>query len=281
VYSNKLGNPSFSFILKFATLLHMSVRLKTAKEMEVIKKGGMILAQVLAAVAKKVDVGVHTKDLDELAEKLIREAGGSPAFKGYAGPINSYAHTLCTSVNEAVVHEPPEPGHTLHEGDIVGLDIGMRYPAKDGFYTDTALTMPVGKISAKTAKLLADTKEALMMGVKAIKVDGDIKDIGRAIEKFLKPKKYGIVKDLVGHGVGYAVHEDPQIPNYDDPASESLIIKPGLVIAIEPMVNLGQDKVVFEKDGWTVTTKDKSLSAHFEVTVIVTDKGVEVVTPLL
>ncbi len=259
----------------------MSVKLKTAEDMEMIKKGGMILAQILAMVAKKVAIGVHTKELDQLAEKLIREAGGSPAFKGYGGPINSYAHTLCTSVNEAVVHEPPEPGHTLHEGDIVGLDIGMRYPAKNGFYTDTAVTVPVGKIPAKTAKLLADTKESLMVGIKAVKIGGDIKDIGRAIEKFLKPKKYGIVKDLVGHGVGYAVHEDPQIPNYDDPESESLEIKPGLVIAIEPMVNLGKEAVVFEKDGWTVTTKDKSLSAHFEVTLIVTAKGAEVVTPLL
>lgn len=250
--------------------------------MDTIKQGGHILAQVLAAVAKKVAPGVHTRELDQLAEKLIREAGGEPAFKGYAiGNAPPYIHTLCTSVNEAVVHEPPEPGHTLKEGDIIGLDIGMRYPAEDGFYTDTAVTVPVGKISPKTAQLLADTKESLMKGVGAIKLGGDIKDIGRAVEKFLKPKKYGIVKDLVGHGVGYAVHEDPQIPNYDDPESESFIIKPGLVIAIEPMVNLGKDKVVFEDDGWTVTTKDKSLSAHFEVTVMVTEKGVEVVTPLL
>ena len=259
----------------------MLVKLKTKQEMEMIKKGGMILAQVLATVAKKVAPGVHTRELDQLAEKLIREAGGVPAFKGYAGPVSPYVHTLCTSVNEAVVHEPPEPGATLKEGDIIGLDIGMRYPAKDGFYTDTAVTMPVGKISPKTAKLLADTKEALMKGVVAVKLGGDIKDIGRVIEKFLKPKKYGIVKDLVGHGVGYEVHEDPQIPNYDDPEGESLKIKPGLVIAIEPMVNLGKDAIVFERDGWTVTTKDKSLSAHFEVTLIVTDKGVEIVTPLL
>lgn len=249
--------------------------------MEMIKQGGMILAQVLATVAKKVTPGAHTKELDQLAEKLIREAGGEPAFKGYVGPVSPYAHTLCTSVNEAVVHEPPEPGHTLREGDIVGLDIGMRYPAKNGFYTDTALTVPVGKIPTKTAKLLADTKEALMIGVQAVKIGGDIKDIGRAIEKFLKPKKYGIVKDLVGHGVGYGVHEDPQIPNYDDPETKSLIIKPGLVIAIEPMINLGKSNVVFERNGWTVTTKDKSLSAHFEVTVMVTEKGAEIVTPLL
>ena len=249
--------------------------------MEVIKKGGIILAQVLATVAKKVAPGVHTKELDQLAEKLIREAGGEPAFKGYAGPVSPYAHTLCTSINEAVVHQPPEPGHSLKEGDIIGLDIGMRYPAKNGFYTDTAVTMPVGKIAPKTSKLLADTKESLMKGVAAVKLGGDIKDIGRAVEKFLKPKKYGIVKELVGHGVGYAVHEDPQIPNYDDPETESLKIKPGLVIAIEPMVNLGKDAVVFERDGWTVTTKDKSLSAHFEVTVMVTEKGAEVVTPLL
>lgn len=260
----------------------MNVKLKSAIEMEMIKKGGYILAQVLATVAKKVAPGVHTKELDQLAEKLIREADGVPAFKGYAmSGIPPYAHTLCTSVNEAVVHEPPEPGHTLKEGDIIGLDIGMRYPAKNGLYTDTAVTVPVGKISLKTAKLLSDTKEALMIGVASVKVGGDIKDIGRSIEKFLKPKKYGIVKDLVGHGVGYGVHEDPQIANYDDPEAESLKIKPGLVIAIEPMVNLGKDAIVFEDDGWTVRTKDKSLSAHFEVTVIVTEKGVEVVTPFL
>lgn len=259
----------------------MSITLKSKKEMEIIKKGGEILAKILALVSQKVAPGVYTKDLDDLAEKLILKAGGTPAFKGYRGPLRPYPATLCVSINEEVVHAPPLPGRMLKEGDIVGLDIGMRYPAKDGYYTDTAVTVPVGKISKEAKQLLQDTKEALFIGVKQIKPGREISDTGKAIEKFLKPKKYGIVKDLVGHGVGYAVHEDPQIPNYYDREAEPVIIKPGMVLAIEPMVNLGDEEVVFEPDGWTVTTKDKSLSAHFEVTVIVTDKGVEVVTPLL
>lgn len=238
-------------------------------EIASLRRSGQIAAQALQAVVRAVRPGVTTAELNAIAEKAIVSAGGTPSFKGFQG----FPAGLCTSINNEVVHGIPSQ-RELKDGDIIGLDIGAIY---DGLYSDHATTVGVGKIDKAADVLLIATRESLVEGIKAAKIGGHIGDIGAAIQKFLEPKGYGIVTQLTGHGVGKAVHEPPTIFNVGKLGSGPAIVE-GMVLAIEPMVTAGQPEVVTGPDGWTVITKDGSLAAHFEHTVLVTKRGPEIIT---
>jgi methionyl aminopeptidase len=243
---------------------------KSDKEIAILREGGKILGQIRDQLAASAKVGVTGLELDAQATKLIQAAGGKPAFKGYQG----FPNALCVSVNQTVVHGIPND-QPFAEGDLVGLDIGMEYK---GFFTDTATTVAIGQVTPATQKLLDVTKKALEIGLSQVGPDGYIGDIGKAIEKYVKPFGFGIVRDLAGHGVGRAVHEDPVIPHYD-PGQKLDKMFPGLVIAVEPMINLGTAKVVVEDDNWGINSADNTMTAHFEHTVVVTEDGYEILTP--
>lgn len=266
----------------------MCMLVKTQRDVENIKKNGVLMGGILAELVPLCKPGVSTLEIDKHAEKLIRAAGGRPAFKGYKTHVADYPFpgTVCISANNELVHGIPKKNAILEDGDIVSLDIGMEWPfgkaakkGERGVYTDTALTVAVGKIPEKTKKLLNVTKEALERGIAMAQPGNSIASIGKAIEGYVKSQgKYGIVRDLVGHGVGYTVHEEPFVPNYYDPSLESILLKPGMVIAIEPMISLGSWKVETMEDGWTIVMADDSLCAHYEHTVIITEDGHVVAT---
>jgi methionyl aminopeptidase len=213
--------------------------------------------------------GVSTADLDAAAEAKVRAAGAEPAFKGYRG----YPATLCASVNEQVVHGIPNR-RALAAGDIVSLDMGVRL---NGYYGDSAITVPIGPVSEEVTRLLRVTQEALESGIAQIKVGGRISDIGHAIQRFVEAEGFSVVREFVGHGIGAALHEEPQIANYGEPGRGPRLAE-GMTLAIEPMVNMGKPAVKVLADGWTAVTKDGSLSAHFEHTVAVTNNGPDVLT---
>lgn len=261
--------------------------IKTPAEIQLLIDGGRILGEILEKVGALVKPGITTKDLDQVAEELIVAAGGRPAFKGYRSHPDDpkYPATLCTSINEEVVHGIPSKKRFLQEGDIIGLDIGMQWPLNcgvgtrgNGMFTDTAITVPVGKINKEVEKFIEVTQKSLEKGIAEARAGKAISGIGKMVEAYVAPYRYGIVEDLVGHGVGHAVHEDPRVPNYYDPELNSWKMEPGLVIAIEPMLTMGKHAVKVAKDEWTILTKDKSLSAHFEHTVVITAEGPVVVT---
>ena len=252
--------------------------IKAPDEIQALREGGEILTRALQAAMKVCVVGAETKDIDAEARRVMEEAGARPSFLGYRITADdpAFPSTLCISINDEVVHGPAVPSRVIKEGDIVGLDIGAWYK---GLATDMATTVIVGEVPQKTQELVRDTRESLVRGISAIRAGGMIMDIGGAVEDYLKPKKYGIVRDLVGHGVGHAVHEEPQVPNFRDRRTPNLRLQTGMVLAIEPMVTLGDWHVGMKDDGWTIVTEDGSLSAHFEVTVAVTDSGYELLTP--
>ncbi|MFZ2804565.1 MAG: type I methionyl aminopeptidase [Patescibacteria group bacterium] len=251
---------------------------KTPQEIKDLREGGEILSRALRASAAACVAGASTADIDAIARKVIEDAGGVPSFLGYRISANDppFPSTLCISINDEVVHGLAIPPRTVSDGDIVGLDIGCWYKK---LATDMATTVIVGDVPNKTRELVEDTRESLVRGISAVKAGAWISDIGAAVEDYLKPKKYGIVKDLVGHGVGHAVHEEPQVPNFRDPRAPKVRLETGMVLAIEPMVTLGDWRVVMKDDGWTIATRDHSLAAHFEVTIAVTDEGYELLTP--
>jgi len=246
------------------------ISLKTPEEISKINKGGKILAGVVYKVASLVKSGVFVIELERQAEKLIKEAGGQPSFKGF----NDYPAATCISINEEVVHGIPIIGRKLNNGDIVGVDIGLKYR---GLYTDMAVTVPVGNISKEAKKLIKVTKKALALAIKKVKPGNTIGDIGFAVQSYAEQKGFSVVRSLVGHGVGHSVHEEPKVPNFGKPG-DGIMLETGMVIALEPMINIGQSEVTTKKDGWTVVTADKSLSAHFEHTVAVTEKGYQILT---
>jgi methionyl aminopeptidase len=255
----------------------MAIRIKTLRDINTLREGGKRHAFILAELARFVRPGISTLALEDLAMKLIREGGDKAAFLGYKpyGADRPYPAGLCVSINDEVVHGiPNEQPKILKEGDIVSLDLGLVHK---GMITDMAVTVPVGSISEESKKLLEITKKALQAGIKVAKGGGTTGDIGFAIEAHAIKAKFGIVRELAGHGVGYAVHEDPYVPNYGK-KGEGEELRAGMVIAIEPMFNLGGDKVVLDPDGYTYRTKDGSRSAHFEHTVLITDKGCEILT---
>lgn len=253
--------------------------IKTEEEIVVLREGGRRLARILGKVVAAAKPGVSTQELDTLAERLIFDSGGTPSFKGYkiAETSTPYPASICTSINNEVVHGVPSKNRILREGDIIGLDIGMRYPRPAGLYTDMAVTVGIGKISAAAAKLIRVTQKALEKGIEAVSSGVKVGDIGNAIQKYLEKNHYGVVRDLAGHGVGYKVHEEPLIPNLGKPGTGPEL-EEGMVIAIEPMATLGSWRVVLQDDEWTFSTEDESLAAHFEHTLAVTKDGAEILT---
>ena len=242
---------------------------KSPGEIERMRAANALVANVLGELAAVVAPDVSTRDLDTLAERLVREAGAEPAFKGYRG----YPATLCASVNEQVVHGIPS-ARPLVEGDILSLDMGVKL---NGFYGDSAITVPVGRIGEDAARLLRVTQEALELGIRQVRVGGRISDIGHAIQAHVEEHGFSVVREFVGHGIGAALHEEPQIANYGEPGRGPRMVE-GMVFAIEPMVNMGRPAVKVLGDGWTAVTRDGSLSAHFEHTVAVTKHGPDVLT---
>jgi methionyl aminopeptidase len=255
----------------------MSVIIKTKEEIEIIREGGKILARVLKIVAGSVKPGISTYELDQIAFKEIKKSGGTPAFLNYrpVGASSPFPASLCTSVNNEVVHAIPKKNKILKEGDIISLDLGLKYK---GLFTDHAVTVPVGKISKKDQELLDNTKKALELGIWAARGGATVGDIGEAIETFVH-KKYGIVRELAGHGVGKYIHEDPYVPNYGKSGKGQKLI-PGMIIAIEPMLNIGGDGIYCAEDEWTIKTTDGSKSAHFEHTILITEDEPEILTQI-
>jgi methionyl aminopeptidase len=235
---------------------------RSAAELEQMREAGRLVGEVLTELAAAVAPGVSTADLDELAEKRIRQAGATPAFKGYHG----YPATICASINDEVIHGIPSGRRVLNEGDIISIDVGA---SLDGYFGDSAVTLPVGQISEPAASLLRVTEEALYKAIEEAKAGKRVSDIGHAVQKHVEAYGYSVVREFVGHGIGQRMHEEPQIPNYGEPGHGPRLAE-GMVLAIEPMVNAGTAAVKVLADGWTAVTRDKSLSAHFEHTVAVT-----------
>jgi methionyl aminopeptidase len=240
------------------------ITIRSFEELVKLEEASRVVLETLDAVEKAVAPGVTTEELDRIAEAEIRRHGARPAFVGYRG----YPKTLCTSINDEVVHGIPGT-RSLKEGDIVGVDCGA---IVDGYYGDAARTMPVGRITSERARLLETTRRALEAGIAAARPGNRVSDIGAAVESLALASGYGVVRDFVGHGVGTALHEEPQIPNYG-PGGRGGVLKSGMVIAIEPMFNLGRAEVMVDRDGWTVRTRDGSASAHFEFTVTIEPEG--------
>jgi len=238
---------------------------KSRGEVETLDRCNREVVRILADVAGKVAPGVSTGELDRIAERMCREAGVKPAFKGYRG----FPCVLCTSVNEEVVHGIPSTKKILREGDIVGIDFGV---VLDGYYGDAAVTVPVGRVSPEAHELMQVTRESLRRGIEAARAGNRLSDVSAAIQQFVESRGYSVVREFVGHGIGTSLHEDPQVPNYGDPGSGPLL-KEGLTLAIEPMVNVGGPEVRILSDGWTASTVDGSLSAHFERSIAVTQDG--------
>jgi len=244
---------------------------RSKAEIEKLRRVNQLVARVLAELRRMVRPGVTTTALDVAAEALVRAAGAEPAFKGYHG----YPATVCASVNEQVVHGIPSE-RKLAEGDILSLDMGAKL---DGFFGDCAVTVPVGRISADAQRLLQVTQEALFRGIDAVKPGARVSDIGAAVQAHVEGHGYSVVREFVGHGIGTALHEEPQIANYG-PGGRGPRLSEGMVLAIEPMVNIGKPAVEVLSDHWTAVTRDGSLSAHFEHTVVVSGTGCEILTLL-
>jgi methionyl aminopeptidase len=272
---------------------------RSEKDQTMLREGGRRLGTVLQEVAAAAVPGVTIRALDALAERLIVESGGTPAFKGYhpRHAPQPYPGTLCTSVNNEVVHGVPTRDITLRAGDIIGLDIGMRWPSpnfstshregeregvghqvRDGLYTDTAVTVGVGPVTRDAQRLIDTTRTALDAGIAQAVFGNRVSDIGKAVQRVVEGAGYSVVRDLVGHGVGRKVHEEPQVPNFWNAHQIDAELIDGMVIAIEPMVTAGGWRVQVLPDGWTIVTADGSLSAHFEHTVLITKNGTEILT---
>ena len=247
--------------------------LKAPWEIEILRRANRLVAETLLELARRVRPGLTTLELDRIAEGYLRERGARPAFKGY----RDYPFTLCASINEAVVHGFPS-ARALAEGDILSLDMGA---VVEGYYGDAAVTLPVGRISAEAERLLRVTRECLDRGVQAVRPGGRLADISRAVQAHAEANGFSVVRVFVGHGIGKALHEAPQIPNFVDAGQgRGPVLKPGMVLAIEPMINAGGPDVKVLEDRWTAVTADGSLSAHFEHTVAVAEDGPDILTLL-
>ena len=274
------------------------IYIKTKEEIQVIKEGGKRLSAILACLVKEVKPGASSAHIEEIFDKMVREVGGRPAFKNYPmGGGILFPSGVCLSINNEVVHGGALPDRIIKEGDIVDLDIGMEWPItpelrekikapinkhskNGGFYTDMCTTVPAGKVNKDVKKLLQISEECLYRGIKMVKPGRKLNDIARAIEYYAEDHGYGVVRDLVGHGVGYYSHEKPDVFNFEieEDSEENVVLKPGMVIAIEPMINMGDWRVKMARNGFTILTADNSLSAHFEHTVAVTGHGCEILT---
>ncbi len=253
----------------------MAVIIKTKEEIDTLREGGHRLAGILAKVAGRVAPGISTWELDQYAYELIKQGGDEPAFLGFKpeGQSKGFPSSLCTSINNEVVHGIPGKNKILKDGDIISIDLGLKHK---GLFTDHAVTVPVGKTPKASQKLLEITHEALLVGIEQAKNGNTVGDIGYAIEQFVN-RKYGIVRELSGHGVGKKIHEDPYVPNFGKAGKGQKLI-PGMVIAIEPMFNIGKPGIVTDSDGYTIKTSDGSRSAHFEHTILITEGEAEILT---
>lgn len=262
------------------------ITIKTPAEIQIMAEGGRILAEIMKELKKEVKPGITTEELNKVARDLVLSCGAKPSFENHMG----FPATLCTSVNEVIVHGVPG-GIKLKEGDIISLDLGVLYPAPDSpaakrygagndFHTDMAVTVPVGKISSDAERLIKAAKEALEIGIREVGVGKKFGDIGKAIQNYAKSQKFGLVRELCGHGIGRKLHEDPQILNYVKKGEGEEIMKEGMVFCIEPMLTMGDWQIKKSQDGFGYETKDKSLASHFEHTIALTKKGPQVLTRL-
>ena len=249
------------------------IQIKSQREIEIMARGGEILAASVRLLEESVKPGMTTLELDKIADDFIRSHPGAvPAFKG----LYNFPASICTSINQEIVHGIPSKKRVISEGDILSIDIGVRL---DGYYTDSATTVAVGNVDAKSQRLLNVTREALAAGIAAATPDNHLGDIGAAVQEVVESAGFSVVKDLVGHGIGVGFHEEPQVPNYGKP-KRGVRLTPGLTIAIEPMVNVGKPETRTMPDRWTVVSVDGTRSAHFEHTVAVTENGPRVLTAL-
>lgn len=245
------------------------ITVKSAREMESMRKAGAVVGATLALLRASVRPGLRTRDLDAIANKEIKRLGAKPAFKGYRG----FPGTICASVNEQIVHGIPGE-RKLQEGDLIKMDVGA---VVEGFIGDAAITVGVGAITKEVEDLIEATRESLWEGIGAVRDGARVGDIGQAVQQYAEAKGYGVVREYVGHGIGRFLHEDPQVPNYG-PGGRGAVLKKGMTIAIEPMLNMGDWRTRVLDDQWTVVTADGKLSAHYEHTIAITDDGVEVLT---
>jgi methionyl aminopeptidase len=243
--------------------------MKSAREIEIMRRSGKITSAVLSELLRSAKPGMTLREVDRMAEKGIRDRGGIPTFKGYHG----FPASICASVNEVVVHGIPGD-RVLKDGDILSIDIGTTF---EGYVSDSAATVAIGNVSAAAQRLMRVTQECLMHGIAAMRAGNRLSDIGHSVQKHAESHGYGVVRALVGHGVGKAMHEEPQVPNYGQPG-KGIVLRPGLVLAIEPMITEGVHEVETLKDGWTVVTADGKLAAHFEHTIALTDEGPKILT---
>lgn len=246
------------------------IELKSPREIALMRRGGHILAEVVERLRASVKPGMSTLEIDEDVEEFIRSRGARPAFKGYRG----FPATVCISINEEVVHGIPSAHRRVKEGDIVGLDLGC---IVEGYYADCAFTLPIGEVPARVQELLEATRQSLDAGIAECRSGRRLSDVSHAIQRHVEGHGFSVVRAFVGHGIGRALHEEPQVPNFGDPGRGPQL-KPGMVLAIEPMVTMGSWEVRILDDGWTAVTKDGSLAAHFEHTIAVTESGPEVLT---
>lgn len=251
------------------------INIYNAEEISLIRESCRLVAKTLIMLESYVKPGVNTLFLDKIAEDFIRSHGAIPAFKGYGGPRNPYPATLCVSVNEEVVHGLPG-NRELKDGDIVGIDCGN---VLNGFYGDHAKTFEVGEVTSDSKDLIRHTRTSLELGLAQAKAGNRVNDIGHTIQSYIEGKGYSVVRDLVGHGVGRQLHEEPAVPNFGK-AGSGPVLKAGMVLAIEPMINRGGWRVKVQRDGWTIVTADKSMSAHFEHTVLVGEQSAEILTTI-
>jgi methionyl aminopeptidase len=245
------------------------INIKSPREIEIMRRGGKITATTLTMLLKTAKAGVSLRELDRLAERSIREMGGLPTFKGY----NGFPASICTSVNEAVVHGIPGD-YVLKDGDLLSIDIGTTF---ERYVSDSAASVGIGTVSPAAERLMRVTQECLMLGIAAMQKGNRLSDIGHAVQAHAEGNGYGVVRALVGHGVGRKMHEEPQVPNYGEPG-KGLVLRPGLCLAIEPMITEATAEVETLADGWTVVTADGKLAAHFEHTVALTDDGPRILT---
>lgn len=246
------------------------ISIRSQREIEKIRRSCLVVAEILERLKELVRPGISTWDLNALSEDLAARNRARPAFKGYHG----FPHALCTSVNEEVVHGIPARERVLHEGDIVSIDFGV---VVDGYYGDAAITVPVGSIDPEARRLCEVTEESLYAGIREAVVSNRLSDISHAIQEYVEPRGFSVVREFVGHGIGQQLHESPQIPNYGPPG-RGVKLKAGMVLAIEPMINMGAPAVEVLKDRWTAVTLDRKLSAHFEHTVAVTENGPDILS---
>jgi len=250
--------------------------LKSEAEIAIMRRANIVVAEILAELAARVKPGTSTAELEEVAAQMAAKRRARPAFKGYTVAGKAFPAALCTSINEEVVHGIPSRERKLKNGDVISLDFGVEL---EGFYGDAAVTLPVGEVSEQARSLLDVTRQALAAAIDVVRVGARVGDISAAVQRLVEGRGFSVVRDFVGHGIGKSLHEDPQVPNFGEP-NRGVRLKPGMVLAIEPMVNAGGADVCLREDGWTAVTKDGSLSAHFEHSVAVTNNGPYVLSEL-